>query len=83
MVNFLVRRFFLTLVSLSGLYARADQVMWQSGFETAYPGEEWLDRGKGFFSPDGVMPEGRDSAWTIVNRISGDPVLSGNHSYKG
>ena len=71
MVNFLVRRFFLTLVSLSGLYARADQVMWQSGFETAYPGEEWLDRGKGSFSPDGVMPEGRDSDLTRKYRTTG------------
>jgi hypothetical protein len=29
------------------------------------------------------MPEGLASAWTIVNRQSGEPVLLGNHAYKG
>jgi hypothetical protein len=72
----------LVLFVLAAL-ARADQVAWQSGFESGFPGGEWLDLDNGSYSPDGAMPAGRVSAWTIVKRESGEPVFAGNHAYKG
>jgi hypothetical protein len=79
----LARLSMLTLLFLSVACARADQLVWQSGFERGYPGGEWLDLGKGAYSFNGVMPEGMVAAWTIVDRLSGEPVLSGSHAYKG
>lgn len=72
--------FMLCLHSATG---SADQLVWQSGFEKGFPGTEWLDLDNGSYSPEGAMPTGRVSAWTIVNRRSGEPVFSGNHAYKG
>ncbi len=63
--------------------SHANRVVWQSGFENGFPGTEWLDLDNGSFSPSGSMPAGRTSAWTIVNRASGEPVQSGNFAYKG
>lgn len=68
---------------LFGTYAHADHLVWHSGFENGYPGHEWLDLGRGAYSSDGAMPEGLVSAWTIVDHLTGEPVLSGNHAYKG
>jgi len=56
---------------------------WSSGFETGFPGDEWLDYDNGAWSADGSMPDGRVSAWTIIDRDSGEPVFSGEHAYKG
>lgn len=64
-------------------HAHSDQLVWESGFEKGYPGGDWLDLGKGAHSSNGVMPEGMVSAWTIVDRQSGEPVFAGNHAYKG
>lgn len=55
---------------------------WESGFERGFPGE-WTSFDNGSYSADGRMPAGRVSAWTIVDRASGEPVHSGDHSYKG
>lgn len=63
--------------------AFADQTVWESGFETGFPGREWLHFDDSSYSPTGSMPANRTSAWTIVNRASGEPVYSGNHAYKG
>lgn len=60
-------------------------LVWQSNFENGFPGE-WLGRDdvdNSSFTADGTMPSGRVSAWTIVNKQTGEPVLSGQHSYKG
>lgn len=81
--NPLVHVLILIFLFSSWVYAREDQLVWQSGFEKGYPGDEWLDLDKGAYSFNGVMPEGMVSAWTIVHRLSGEPVLSGNHAYKG
>ena len=54
-----------------------------SGFENGFPGGEWLDFNNGSYSADGAMPSNRVSAWTIVDRRSGEPVVAGNHAYKG
>jgi hypothetical protein len=61
----------------------ANQTVWRSGFENGFPGTEWFDYDNGSYSPSGAMPAGRTSAWTIVNRSSGEPVQSGNYAYKG
>src|SRR5262245_6580248 len=61
----------------------AQPTIWQSGFESGFPGGEWLAYDNGAFSPAGKTPEGRKSAWAIVHRDSGEPVFSGNHAYKG
>ena len=55
---------------------------WHSGFEQGFPGE-WLDYDNGSWSPDGTMPPGRVSAWTIVDDASGEPVFADAHAYKG
>jgi hypothetical protein len=55
---------------------------WSSGFEQGFPGE-WLDYDNGSYSASGTMPAGRVSAWTIIDKHSGEPVRSGQHSYKG
>ncbi len=56
--------------------------VWSSGFETGFPGE-FLNYDNGSYSANGSMPSGRSSAWTIIDKSSGEPVLSGNKSYKG
>ncbi|MGE4110902.1 MAG: hypothetical protein AB7E73_09405, partial [Burkholderiales bacterium] len=56
---------------------------WESGFERGFPGGEWLNFDNGSYSPSGSMPANRSSAWTIVNRNSGEPVHSGSYAYKG
>lgn len=67
----------------AGAAADAGQADWQSGFESGFPGSEWLDLDNGSYSPGGAMPAGHVSAWTIVNRESGEPVFAGIHAYKG
>lgn len=57
-------------------------LVWESGFENGFPGE-FGAYDNGSWSPDGTMPAGRVSAWTIVDRASGEPVLAGDHAYKG
>ncbi len=57
-------------------------LQWSSGFEQGFPGE-WLDYDNGAWSPDGTMPPGRVSAWTIIDDDSGEPIRSGEHAYKG
>ena len=59
------------------------ELAWRSGFENGFPGGEWLDYDDGAFSPGGGMPPGRSAAWTIVSRDSGEPVLEGEHAYRG
>lgn len=61
----------------------AAQPVWQSSFEKGFPGNEWLDFDAGAFAPQGTLPMNRTSAWTIVNRRSGEPVYTGDHAYKG
>lgn len=56
-------------------------LVWESGFENGFPGE-WHKYNNGSYSKNGNMPAGRKSAWTIVDRSSGEPVRSGNHAYK-
>lgn len=67
----------------SSLAANADRMIWHSGFERGFPGNEWLNLDNGSYSATGEMPADRTSAWTIINRASGEPVFSGNHAYKG
>jgi hypothetical protein len=67
----------------NGLKAGADcSLVWSSSFEHGFPGE-WLNWDDGSYSASGAMPSGRVSAWTIVDDTSGEPVYSGDHSYKG
>jgi hypothetical protein len=68
------------LLAASG--ARANGLLWYSGFENGFPGE-WLAYDNGSWTPSGRLPAGRTSAWTIVSRDSGEPVLAGEHAYKG
>jgi hypothetical protein len=56
---------------------------WRSGFETGFPGSDWLEYDNGSYSPEGTLNPGRTSGWTIVERGSGEPVFSGDHSYRG
>jgi len=70
-------------ICLYGAPARSDRLVWQSGFENGFPGNEWLDFDNGSYSPTGSMPADRVSAWTIVNRRAGEPVFAGDHAYKG
>jgi hypothetical protein len=74
------------LVGLFGLAfsvaAGAAQLVWSSGFETGFPGE-WLDYDNGAYSPNGTMPAGRVSAWTIVGSENGVAPPGGSHMYKG
>lgn len=58
------------------------RLVWQSGFEHGFPGE-WHPFDDGAWSPDGTMPAGRESAWTIVPAAKGEPVFSGRHAYRG
>lgn len=55
---------------------------WRSGFENGFPGE-WLNYDNGSWSENGTMPNGRVSAWTIVDQASGEPIFAGQHAYKG
>lgn len=59
------------------------ELVWSSGFETGFPGTDWLNYDNGAYSPDGSVPDGRTDAWTIIDRSSGEPVYSGDHAYKG
>jgi hypothetical protein len=70
------------VILTTSLAANANRVAWESGFERGFPGE-WLDYDGGGYSPTGAIPANRNSAWTIINRASGDPVFSGDHAYKG
>ena len=63
--------------------ARASELVWSSGFENGFPGGEWHPWDSGSWSADGSLPSGRQSAWTIVHRDSGEPVFSGDHAYRG
>jgi hypothetical protein len=56
---------------------------WQSGYEDGFPGEEWHPYNNGSWSPSGVMPSGRVSAWTIIGSGSGEPVHGGTHASRG
>ena len=71
------------VICLYGTLGRADQLVWHSGFETGFPGTEWLDDDNGSYSRSGSVPADRESAWTIVHRESGEPVFAGDHAYKG
>jgi hypothetical protein len=61
----------------------ANNLVWQSGFENGFPAFEWFEDDGGSYSASGAMPADRLSAWTIVNRRSGEPVFSGEFAYKG
>jgi hypothetical protein len=83
-------RFYRSVCSIVGILlltahlpADANSLIWQSGFERGFPGGEWLDFDSGSYSASGAIPANRMSAWTIINRASGEPVFSGNHAYKG
>jgi len=56
---------------------------WRSGFETGFPGSDWFEYDNGSYSPEGSLNPGRTSGWTIVEQGSGEPVFSGDHSYRG
>jgi hypothetical protein len=71
------------VIASSCTSAFPDERLWQSGFENGFPGREWLSFDDGSYSASGALPDGRVSAWTIVDRASGEPVASGNHAYKG
>lgn len=58
-------------------------LVWESGFENGQGPPEWSAYDNGSWSPDGSMPPGRTSAWTIVDRSSGEPVHEGDHAYRG
>jgi len=73
----------LMLLLLCSAFVYADQLVWQSGFEKGFPGGEWLDLSNDSPAPQGVMPSGQVSAWTIVDRKSGEPVFAGNYAYRG
>jgi hypothetical protein len=71
----------LSLFSQPGI---CTQPIWQSGFETGYPSSEWLDFDSGTYSPvTSVASNQESSAWTIIDRKSGEPVYTGNFAYKG
>jgi hypothetical protein len=57
--------------------------LWESGFESGFPSPEFQNYDNGSWSESGEMPEGRVAGWTIVDRASGEPVRSGDHSYRG
>jgi hypothetical protein len=56
------------------------ELLFSSGFENDL--EKW-DYNQAAFSADGSMPDGRVSAWTIVDEGSGQPIRSGRYAYKG
>lgn len=74
------------LLCLVGLFAsvaaNAQQIVWSSGFENGFPGE-WLNYDNGSWSPTGVMPAGRVSAWTITSSENGVTPPQGSRMYKG
>ena len=59
------------------------ELVWEGGFENGWGPPEWHTYDNGSWSPDGSMPPGRVSAWTIVDRASGEPVFEGDHAYRG
>ncbi len=58
-------------------------LVWNSGFEDGFPGDEWHPYNNGSWSTAGTMPAGRVSAWTIVGTASGEPVFKGEHASRG
>jgi hypothetical protein len=54
--------------------------LFSSGFENDL--DQW-GYNSATYSADGTMPDGRVSAWTIVDEGSGEPIRSGSHAYKG
>jgi hypothetical protein len=58
-------------------------LVWSSGFEDGFPGDEWHPYNNGSWSPGGTMPAGRVSAWTITNGVNGDPIYKGSHAFRG
>ncbi len=56
---------------------------WRSGFETGFPGDEWLDYDSGAWTESGVPNPGTTEAWTIVDRTEFDDVWADEHCYKG
>lgn len=78
-----VAKLLCVMLCLHATVGMSAQLAWESGFENGFPGTEWLNYDNGSFAPSGNVPEKRVSAWTIVNRHSGAPVFSGEHSYKG
>jgi hypothetical protein len=73
----------LVTASLLSVHTRAQQLVWSSSFETGFPGEEWLHYDNGSYSPDGSLPDGRVSAWTIVTAEGSVAPRDGDHMYKG
>jgi hypothetical protein len=64
--------------------ALADPIpQWRSGFETGFPGEEWLDYDNGSWTESGVPNPGFSAAWTIVDSTEWPHVHEGEHAYKG
>jgi hypothetical protein len=80
-------RFMVTLALLSLAAPRraaADAIpQWRSGFETGYPGDEWLDYDNGSWTASGVPNPGFAEAWTIVDSAAWPHVLEGVHAYEG
>lgn len=54
---------------------------WESGFETGFPGDEWLSYDNGTWSQDGSSTG--TATWTIVGEEEGIPIPEGNYIYKG
>lgn len=58
-------------------------LVWESSYENGFPGGEWQPYNNGSWSPNGTMPAGRVSAWTIIPSGSGEPVFDGTHASRG
>jgi hypothetical protein len=73
-----------SLILLHPVPAGAEAIPeWRSGFETGFPGEEWLDYDGGAWTESGVPNPGLTEAWTIVDPGTWPHVLAGEHAYKG
>ncbi len=59
------------------------EIAWHAGFEQDFPSSAWSSEGREGYSASGKLPAGRVSAWTIVDRQSGEPVFGGQRAYKG
>ena len=77
-----VAAFLFLVLAQHALAAPQFTLEWESGFENGFPGE-WYPFDNRSWSPDGTMPTGSVSAWTIASRSSGQPVFSGDHAYRG
>lgn len=77
---------FLILASIiylpSNGYGEDCTEVWHSGYENGWPAE-WVNFSSGYYAEDGIIPPNQTSAWTIINRDSGEPVYQGDHAYKG